>query len=48
MEQLLNSWLAEQKPASADLIGLSLEVDLQGIQLTHEGEAREQEEKKAS
>jgi chemosensory pili system protein ChpA (sensor histidine kinase/response regulator) len=23
MEQLLNSWLAEQKPASADLIGLS-------------------------
>jgi len=24
---------------------LSLEVDLQGIQLTHAGEAREQEEK---
>ena len=33
---------------SADLTGLSLEVDLKGIQLTHEGEAREQEEKKAS
>jgi hypothetical protein len=32
---------------SADLTGLSLEVDLKGIQLTHEGEAREQEEKKA-
>lgn len=31
---------------SADLTGLSLEVDLQGLQLTHEGEAREQ--KKAS
>ncbi len=31
---------------SADLTGLSVEVDLQGIQLTHEGEAREQEEKK--
>ena len=31
---------------SADLTGLSLEVDLQGLQLTHEGEAREQEEKK--
>ena len=31
---------------SADLTGLSLEVDLKGIQLTHEGEAREQEEKK--
>ena len=31
---------------SADLIGLSLEVDLQGIQLTHEGAAREQEDKK--
>ena len=31
---------------SADLTGLSLEVDLQGIQLTHEGAAREQEEKK--
>jgi len=30
---------------SADLTGLSLEVDLQGIQLTHAGEAREQEEK---
>ena len=29
-----------------DLTGLSLEVDLQGIHLTHEGEAREQEEKK--
>jgi hypothetical protein len=33
---------------SADLTGLSLEVDLTGIQLTHEGEAREQEDKKAS
>src|SRR5713101_3723231 len=33
---------------SADLTGLSLEVDLQGMQLTHEGEARDQEEKKAS
>jgi len=34
---------------SADLTGLSLEVDLKGTQLTHEGEAREQEEsKKAS
>lgn len=34
---------------SADLTGLSLDVDLKGIQLTHEGEAREQEEnKKAS
>jgi hypothetical protein len=31
---------------SADLTGLSLEVDLQGMQLTHEGEAREQEDKK--
>jgi hypothetical protein len=31
---------------SADLTGLSLEVDLQGIQLTHEGAAREQEDKK--
>lgn len=31
---------------SADLTGLSVEVDLKGIQLTHEGEAREQEEKK--
>ena len=31
---------------SADLTGLSLEVDLKGIQLTHEGETREQEEKK--
>jgi flagellar basal body-associated protein FliL len=30
---------------SADLTGLSLEVDLQGIQLTHEGEAREEEKK---
>src|SRR5712691_92532 len=29
-----------------DLTGLSLEVDLQGIHLTHEGEAREQEQKK--
>ena len=33
---------------SADLTGLSLEVDLQGMQLIHEGEAREQAEKKAS
>jgi hypothetical protein len=34
---------------SADLTGLSLEVDLRGTQLTHEGEAREQEDtKKAS
>jgi len=33
---------------SVDLTGLSLEVDLQGIQLTHEGEAREQEEEKVS
>jgi len=31
---------------SADLTGLSLEVDLKGIQLTHEGETREQEEEK--
>ncbi len=31
----------------ADLTGLSLEVDLQGMQLTHEGESREQEKKKA-
>ncbi len=31
---------------AVDLTGLSLEVDLQGIHLTHEGEAREQEEKK--
>ncbi|MFZ0798994.1 MAG: hypothetical protein WCA13_09245 [Terriglobales bacterium] len=31
---------------SADLTGLSLEVDLKGMQLTHEGEAREQEAKK--
>jgi hypothetical protein len=30
---------------STDLTGLSLEVDLQGIQLTHEGDAREREEK---
>jgi hypothetical protein len=29
---------------SADLTGLSLDVDLQGIQLTHAGQAREQEE----
>lgn len=34
---------------SADLTGLSLEVDLQGIQLAHAAEAREQEDtKKAS
>jgi hypothetical protein len=34
---------------SADLTGLSIEVDLQGIQLAHEGAAREREdEKKAS
>jgi len=34
---------------SADLTGLSLEVDLKGTQLIHEGEAREQEDtKKAS
>jgi uncharacterized membrane protein YeaQ/YmgE (transglycosylase-associated protein family) len=33
---------------SVDLTGLSLEVDLTGIQLTHEGEAREQEKEKAS
>ena len=34
---------------SADLTGLSLEVDLKGTQLTHEGEAREQgDTKKAS
>ena len=34
---------------SADLTGLSLEVDLQGTQLTHEGAAREQgDTKKAS
>jgi hypothetical protein len=31
---------------STDLTGLSLEVDLQGMRLTHEGEAREQEEEK--
>ena len=31
---------------TADLTGLSLEVDLKGMQLTYEGEAREQEEKK--
>jgi hypothetical protein len=31
---------------SADLTGLSLEVDLKGTQLTHEGAAREQEDKK--
>jgi hypothetical protein len=31
---------------SADLTGLSLEVDLAGMQLTHEGEAREQEDEK--
>jgi len=31
---------------SADLTGLSLEVDLQGMQLTYAGEAREQEDKK--
>src|ERR1022692_2066685 len=31
---------------SADVTGLSLEVDLKGIQLTHGGEVREQEEKK--
>jgi hypothetical protein len=30
---------------SKDLTGLSLEVDLQGMQLSHEGEAREQEGK---
>jgi hypothetical protein len=30
---------------SEDLTGLSLEVDLQGMQLSHEGEAREQEGK---
>jgi hypothetical protein len=30
---------------SADLTGLSLEVDLQGMQLTHEGAAREHEDK---
>ena len=33
---------------SADLTGLSLEVDLQGTQLTLEGAARQQEDKKAS
>jgi hypothetical protein len=33
---------------SADLTGLSLEVDLQGTQLTLEGAARLQEDKKAS
>jgi hypothetical protein len=34
---------------SADLTGLSLEVDLAGVELAHEGEAREQGEvKKAS
>ena len=33
---------------SADLTGLSLEVDLKGIQLIHEGGAREQEEEEAS
>jgi hypothetical protein len=34
---------------SADLTGLSLEVDLAGVELAHAGEAREQgEEKKAS
>jgi hypothetical protein len=33
---------------SADLTGLSLEVDLKGLQLAHEGEARENEEKVAS
>ena len=33
---------------SADLTGLSLEVDLQGTQLTLEGAAREQEDKRAS
>ncbi len=33
---------------AADLTGLSLEVDLQGLHLIHEGEAREQEKKKAS
>ncbi len=32
---------------SVDLTGLSLEVDLKGMQLAHEGEAREREEKKA-
>jgi hypothetical protein len=33
----------------ADLTGLSLEVDLAGVELAHAGEAREQgEEKKAS
>lgn len=31
---------------SKDLTGLSLEVDLQGVQLTHQGAAREQEDKK--
>jgi hypothetical protein len=31
---------------SADLTGLSLEVDLKGMQLAHEGETREQEEEK--
>src|SRR5207253_9235680 len=31
---------------SADLTGLSLEVDLAGMQLTNQGEAREQGEKK--
>lgn len=34
---------------STDLTGLSLEVDLAGVELAHAGEAREQgEEKKAS
>ena len=32
---------------SVDLTGLSLEVDLKGMHLAHEGEAREREEKKA-
>jgi hypothetical protein len=31
---------------SGDLTGLSLEVDLQGVQLTHQGAAREQEDQK--
>jgi hypothetical protein len=31
---------------SRDLTGLSLEVDLQGLQLTHQGAAREQEDMK--
>ena len=31
---------------SRDLTGLSLKVDLQGVQLTHQGAAREHEEMK--